>query len=125
MDRTSFISLVPSGTIDPTLLLEPLLEHVTDFLGDLLGPALHRIAAAFSPYTFIPVLSMSPAGLPVATKAASPTAEPGVLFPPEPTSPDPSLCKPFAVIWKPSTATFISDCPAENPIATRLAALPS
>ena len=78
-----------------------------------------------SPYTFAPLLMMSPAGFFVARKVTTPNAAPGVLLPPASTVPEPSLRRPCAVIWKPSTIVRNSDAPEPNPRATRLAALPS
>jgi hypothetical protein len=47
----------------------------------------------------------------VAIKARAPKLAPGALPPPAFKVPDPSLRNPWAVIWKPSAATFKSDAP--------------
>jgi len=73
----------------------------------------------------MPVLTIRPTGLAVASKATAPTAAPGVLEPPDSTSPDPSLRNPYCVIWNPSTTVRSSEAPAPNPMPMRFAALPS
>jgi hypothetical protein len=73
------------------LCLESDLEALCDFVSSHFGAAFDFSAAARLAVILVPLLTISPTGLPVAIATTAGAAPPGVLLPPASIVPEPTL----------------------------------